>query len=71
MNWEKLRRLPIDNTFTVNNVQYGEGWMTDRSLVCCANGDCITGARADLSGIGMWVWWVSVVKQAGGVTVVE
>jgi len=50
---------------------YGEGWMTDRSLVCCANGDCVAGARADLSGVGMWVWRVSVVEQAGGAMVVE
>jgi hypothetical protein len=46
--------------------------MTDQSLVCCANSDCVAGARADLSGVGMWVWRVSVVKQAGGgATVVE
>ena len=50
---------------------YREGWMTDQSLVCCANSDCIAGACADLSGIGMWVWQVSVVKQAGGAMVVE
>jgi hypothetical protein len=45
--------------------------MADRSLVYCANGDCVTGARADLSGVGMWVWRVSIVEQAGGATVVE
>jgi hypothetical protein len=45
--------------------------MADRSLVCCANGDCVAGARADLSGVGMWVWRVSIVEQAGGATVVE